>query len=228
MSLTDEGFMIEEIDRLTAENADLRAKLESRHLEHFNCFKCRNGHTTLYCLSCANDELHANLERVEKWRVDLKTKLRLAGEVRSELSAQLLHARERADRAEACAEEMRSLIGSNLRAFANVGKLSDALHALSTKCGVGWLSPEKVKELEQQLSESNHWRDRHSKDAEAHGKQSQSNWEKVNRLREALKDVTECSEVVLANAHWEVSYGSGDLRNALKRAKQAIAPEAAP
>src|SRR5678815_1424430 len=52
--------------------------------------------------------------------------------------------------------------------------------------------------------------------------------EKVKRLREALKDVTECSEVVLANAHWEVSYGSGDLRNALKRAKQAIAPEAAP
>jgi hypothetical protein len=27
---------------------------------NFNCFRCRNGCTPLYCLNCAGDLLHAN------------------------------------------------------------------------------------------------------------------------------------------------------------------------
>lgn len=67
------------LQTLEKENAELKAA--------FNCFKCGDGSTPLYCLNCANDELkqqlaefHAAMDREkkpdwEKWLKDLADRL---------------------------------------------------------------------------------------------------------------------------------------------------------
>lgn len=52
----------------------------------------------------------------------------------------------------------------------------------------------------EELDEANHWRERHSKDAEAYGKQAQENWKKLTttqaeaaRLRGALEELQLCA-----------------------------------
>lgn len=65
------------------------------------------------------------------------------------------------------------------------------------------LAAEKVlrEQAQRELAEANHWRERHSKDAEAYGKQSQENWEKWQQAQrerdEALAAMSADTAVVV-------------------------------
>jgi hypothetical protein len=45
----------------------------------------------------------------------------------------------------------------------------------------------RVEGLESELKTANHWRERHSRDAEAYGQQSAKNWKRVRELEEELR-----------------------------------------
>ncbi|HVJ17049.1 MAG TPA: hypothetical protein VM686_16525, partial [Polyangiaceae bacterium] len=49
---------------------------------------------------------------------------------------------------------------------------------------------QKVRELEAELKTANHWRERHSRDAEAYGIQSNENWKRAKALEEEVARLT--------------------------------------
>lgn len=56
--------------------------------------------------------------------------------------------RERVEKAEACCAEMREVLEKSPALYDTAASRQRKAHALSTDCGKGWLSPEKVKELQ--------------------------------------------------------------------------------
>ena len=115
----------------------LKAKLEinekvlKHNQDHFKCFSCGDGNTPLYCLNCAEPE--SGPERVGKI---------------AELNSKL-------ERAEAANCEMRELLTYlySLKERFSHETTQNIVHALSTDCGKGWLSPEKAGRLRDALRE---------------------------------------------------------------------------
>ena len=83
---------------------------------------------------------------------------------------------------------------------------------------------QRVKELERELADANHWRKRHCKDAILYGNRSQENWERAHAAIEREQVLRQAMETILRQAPFHSSV-AGWLPPIIKDALAATGKE---